>query len=337
LKSLVTGAGGFIGSALVRRLLARGEVDVRGLVRTRPAAESRDAIEREFPSARVEFVVGDLRSAPDCRAAVDGVGVVYHVAGATKGSPADMVANTVVGSKNLLDAMVAARVPRVVLVSSFSVYSTFALPAGSLVDESTPLEKRPELRDGYAYAKLRQEELFWEYRRRYGLDVRVVRPGVVYGPSGRALSPRVGLDLFGTFLHLGRGTVLPLSYVDNCAEAIAAAGAQGEWSGQAFNAVDDDLPTSREFLREYRARVRPLRYVTVPYPLLRALSWLVERYHRRSRGQLPAIFTPYKTASLWKGHRYSNDRIKALGWKQIVPTNEGIRRTMEYLGEMERR
>jgi nucleoside-diphosphate-sugar epimerase len=322
MKCLVTGAGGFVGGALLRRLRARGATDVRALVRTMPPAVDR--------VAEVEYVLGDLRSVADCRAALDGVGLVYHVAGATKGSPADMVANTVVGSKTLLDAMVASGCRRVVLVSSFSVYGTHGLPAGALLDESTPLESHPERRDGYAYAKLRQEQLFWEYRDAHGIDVAVVRPGVVYGPSGRSLSPRVGLDLFGTFLHLGRDTVLPLTYVDNCAEAIAVVGESDDAWGRAFNAVDGDLPTSREFLREYRTRVRRVRTVTVPFAVLRVVSWMVERYHRHSHGQLPAIFTPYKSA-MWRGHRYSNERLRSLGWRQIVPTQEGVRITMDYL------
>jgi len=323
-RTLVTGAGGFIGGALVRRLQERGGASVRGFVRTPPDAAP----------AGVEVMVGDLRSADDCRAAVAGVDVVYHVAGATRGSPSDMVANSVVGTKHLLDAVVREGSPRIVLVSSFSVYGTNALPAGAVVDESTPLETHPERRDGYAYAKLRQEELVHEYEQRHGLRVSTVRPGVVYGPGGGAISPRVGLDLFGLFLHLGRGTILPLSYVDNCADVIAVVGASEASVGQAYNAVDDELPTSIEFLREYRRRVRRVRYVTVPFPALRMMSWMVERYHRHSRGQLPAVFTPYKSA-LWKGYRYSNARVKALGWRQRVSTRDGMRRTFDYLRERE--
>lgn len=279
----------------------------------------------------VEYFVGDLRSKADAEAALDGIETVYHVAGATRGSPADMVANTVVGSKNLLEALKDRSGTRVVLVSSFSVYGTADLPEGALVDEETPLEAHPDRRDGYAYAKLRQELLFREYQDRYGFDLAVVRPGVIYGPGGRALSPRVGLDLFGLFLHLGRNTVLPLTYVDNCAEALVVVGSHDASWGGAYNVVDDDLPTSKDFLREYRRSVKRIPYVTVPYRALRAMSSLVERYHRWSKGQLPAIFTPYKTASMWKGNTFTNQRLRSLGWRPIVTTEEGIRRTMASL------
>jgi len=328
LRVLVTGSAGFLGDALVRRLVAHGHDDLRCFVRSLPEYSGATSVGDAKTLPGVEYFVGDLRSKTDAETALDGVETVYHVAGAMHGSPADMVANTVVGSKNLLEALKDRSSIRVVLVSSFSVYGTAALPAGALVDEETPLEARPDLRDGYAYAKLRQERLFREYQARYGFALAVVRPGVIYGPGGRPLSPRVGLDLFGLFLHLGRNTVLPLTYVDNCAEALVVVGSHDESWGGAYNVVDDDLPTSKDLLREYRRCVKRIPYVTVPYRALLTMSALVERYHRSSKGQLPAIFTPYRTKSLWKGNTFTNQRLKSLGWRPIVSTEEGIRRMM---------
>jgi nucleoside-diphosphate-sugar epimerase len=108
-------------------------------------------------------------------------------------------------------------------------------------------------------------------------------------------------------------------------------GSHDESWGGTYNVVDDDLPTSKELLREYRRRVKRIPYVTVPYRALLTMSTLVERYHRWSRGQLPAVFTPYKTKSLWKGNTFTNQRLKSLGWRPIVSTEEGIRRTMASL------
>jgi nucleoside-diphosphate-sugar epimerase len=331
LRILVTGSAGFLGAAVVRRLLAHGHDNLRCFVRSLPEQANSESAAGIAAIPGAEYFVGDLRSKADAEAALDGVGTVYHVAGATQGSPADMVANTVVGSKNMLEAIEGRSSIRVVLVSSFSVYGTAGLPAGAVIDEETPLESRPDLRDGYAYAKLRQERLFREYQERYGFDLAVLRPGVIYGPGARPLSPRVGLDLFGLFLHLGRNTPLPLTYVDNCAEALVVVGSHDESWGGTYNVVDDDLPTSKELLREYRRRVKRIPYVTVPYRALLTMSTLVERYHRWSRGQLPAVFTPYKTKSLWKGNTFTNQRLKSLGWRPIVSTEEGIRRTMASL------
>jgi nucleoside-diphosphate-sugar epimerase len=46
---------------------------------------------------------------------------------------------------------------------------------------------------------------------------------------------------------------------------------------------------------------------------------------------LPAIFTPYKSATTWGGNRFDNGKLKRLGWRQEVPTPEGLRRTFEWL------
>ena len=72
----------------------------------------------------------------------------------------------------------------------------------------------------------------------------IIRPGAVFGPGKSAITGRVGINTFGFFIHLGGGNVLPLTYVDNCAEAIVMAGIKPGIEGEVFNVVDDDLPTS---------------------------------------------------------------------------------------------
>ncbi|WP_434045708.1 NAD-dependent epimerase/dehydratase family protein [Sorangium cellulosum] len=333
MKVLVTGSNGFLGSSLVDRLLAHGETDIRCLVRP---ASNRARLE-ELEQRRgvpLEVAVGSLATKEAAEHAVEGVDVVYHVAAAMGGAPADMFLNTVVASKNLLEALVhTGRSPRVILISSFGVYGVADLPRGYIVDENTPLESRPAQRDLYSQAKLRQEKLFWEYQARYGFPLTVLRPGVIYGPGGNAFSGRVGMSLFGVFLHLGGRNILPLTYVDNCAEAIAVAGRSEVAKGQVYNVHDDDLPTADVYLARYKREVKPIRSLSVPYVALTGISKLVERYHAYSKGQLPAVFTPYKSATSWKGNRFDNTKLKALGWKQLVSTEEGLQRTFAYLRE----
>lgn len=330
MKILVTGAAGFLGNVLVERLLSHGERDLRLFIRPGPKRAKLEALAARFPGASLEFVTGNLVSAADCVKAVEGVDLVYHLAAGMSGAAAELFLHTVVASKYLLDAIVASKhPPKTVLVSSFSVYGVAALGRGARVDESVPLEPNPVLRDLYAQAKLRQEKLFWEYRDKFGLPLVVVRPGVIYGPGTKPFSNRVGLNLFGLFLHLGGNNVLPLTYVDNCAEAIIAAGTSPQSVGEAYNVVDDDLPTCSQYLRAYRRQVGGLRVVRLPYFATMLLSRAVERYHHWSQGQLPAIFTPYKTASMWAGNRFTNARLKSLGWRPPVSTAEGMRRMFD--------
>lgn len=328
---LVTGSNGFLGAALVGRLLARGEPEVRCFVRPGGERSRLQEVRQQYSEERSPLVEGSLGSVEAAAAAIAGVDTIYHLAAGLRGTPADMCLNTVVASKNLLEAVVrSSKRPKIVLVSSFGVYGVADLSAGALVDESTPLEANPTWRDSYSQTKLRQEQLFWQYQREHDLQLVVLRPGVIYGPGNSGISARIGLQLPGLFLYLGRDNPLPLSYVDNCAEALAVAGSAPQAVGQVYNVHDDDLPTCREYFDAFRREVSALRYVPVPYPALLGLSTLVQRYHHFSKGQLPAVFTPYKTASSWKGNRFSNAKLKALGWQQLVTTEEGMRRTFEY-------
>jgi nucleoside-diphosphate-sugar epimerase len=331
MKALVTGSNGFLGAALVERLLAHGETDVRCLVRPGSDRTRLEAILKHVPHAPLELFTGTLSSAQAIKPALEGVDIVYHVAAGMRGSPADLFLSSVVASKNLLDALETFPETKVVHVSSFGVYGTSGLPRGHILTEETPLETAPERRDLYSYAKLRQEQLFWEYRERRPYPLVVLRPGVIYGPGGSAISSRVGLNLFGLFLNLGGTNLLPLSYVDNCAEAIAIAGNTESAVGQVYNVHDDNLPTSNYYLRQYRRHVNRVRVVRIPYGFMMFLSRRVEKYHIRSKGQLPAVFTAYKTATTWKSTRFDNSKLKSLGWKQVVTTEEGMRRTFVQL------
>lgn len=333
---LVTGANGFVGRALTRRLLHGGEKAVRCLVRENAHGERIAELGAPYPGAKLAYVVGDLLNPETLPASLDGVHTIYHLAATMRGRYSDMVMGTVVGSKNLLEALGGRTDVRVVLVSSFSVYATAELPRGAVVDENTPLEPHPTRRGAYAYAKLRQESLFREYAERVGFELAIVRPGAIYGPGGPALTPRVGVRVPGGLLHLGGRNLVPLTYVDNCADAIGAVGRHEDAAGEVFNVVDDDLPTSREYLRWYRRYVDAGPFVPVPYRFMRLIARMVESYHRRSGGQLPPFFTPYKTDSLWKGNTFTNSKLKALGWRPEVSTPEGMRRTFESLQQAAR-
>ncbi len=113
--------------------------------------------------------------------------------------------NTVVTSRNLLDAAVRANVRRIVLVSSFAVYGADGLRRRDLMDETTAIENHPEWRDPYAYAKHRQESLFHEYQKQYGFELVVIRPGVIFGPGGGEFSDAGGDSISRIFVHFGIG------------------------------------------------------------------------------------------------------------------------------------
>ena len=336
MKVLITGAGGFLGTHVVERLLAHGYTDIRCLLRDRSKALRLLALSEKYPGAQVEFCYGNLRSISICAEAVADVSLVVHLAAGLKGAAADLFADSVVASRTLLEALefrdgIPMESTRVVVISSFGVYGVTDMKRGARVDEQTQLEAHPELRDTYSYSKLKQEQLFWEYQRKDGFQLVVLRPGVIYGPGGGAFSNRVGLQVGPIFFHLGGSNLLPLSYVVNCAEAIAVAAGHPDSANQVYNVHDDDLPTASGYLREYKKHVKQIRSIRLPYTATRLLARSLESYHRRSQGQLPAIITRYKVAAAWGGNIFDNSKLRALGWRQLVPTPDAMTQTFEHL------
>src|SRR2546425_3332779 len=271
---LVTGATGFIGSRLVESLLDRGFRNVRCFARLSSEVATVEADGRRHAGAGVEMIKGNLLSREDCTTATKDVAVIFHLAaGAGEKSFPDAFMNSVVTTRNLLEASIRHQcLRRFVNISSFTVYTNTQKSRGRLLDESCPVEKRPELRgDAYCFAKVKQEEIVTEYGKRFGIPYVIVRPGYVYGPGHEGITNRVGIGTFGVFLHLGGSNTIPFTYVDNCVEAIVLAGLKKGVEGEVFNVVDDDLPSSRAFLRLYKQNVRHFTSIYVPHLVSYAL------------------------------------------------------------------
>ena len=158
----------------------------------------------------------------DLGPAFAGVDAVIHAAAAMSGDEARMQRDTVTATEKTMQAVAKAKVARVVLVSSLSVYGTGALRAGALVDEDTPLERCPALRDAYCRAKLAQEIAALDGARASGTDLCILRAGAVWGP-GRLWNAHLGLALGPVLLRLGKDGQIPLIHVETCAEALVRA------------------------------------------------------------------------------------------------------------------
>src|SRR5258708_19701714 len=202
--------------------------------------------------------------------------------------------DVVVTTRHLLEGSLQEnRMKRFVNISSFSVYANTHTSWSRLLDESSPVETHAHLRgEAYCFAKTKQDEIVEEYGNKFGIPYVTVRPGYVYGPGNTTIPSRVGIDTFGVFLHLGGSNSVPLTYIDNCVEAIALAGLKMGVKNEVFNIVDDDLPSSRTFLRLYKQNFVHFTSFYVPHFMSYAFFSLCDLYSAYAKGQFPPPFNP---------------------------------------------
>jgi len=233
MRVCVTGGTGFLGTALVRDLVAR-RVPVRVLARPSRRA---DLLETQG----AEVVRGGLGD-PDCIArAVEGVDLVYHLAAKvdTPGSRAAFLETNVGGTERVLTACLRQGVGRVVYASSLAVYGP--VPSGQRIDEDTPYDESPQLRDFYAESKILADQFAVTFARKTALPITIIRPGIVYGPGKQLPVGLLGFTLGKTnFVFGNRDNHIPLNYVENLVDAMQLAAHSGGGQLRQFNIVDDD-------------------------------------------------------------------------------------------------
>lgn len=330
---LITGANGFIGSKVVAILLKYGFSNLRCFSRHSSNMGTLSKIIGSSNGDKLEIIKGDLLSSLDCENATKSISIIYHLAAGMEKMIDGVNKNSIIATKNILEEAAKIKtLKRFTLVSSFTVYSNKKSKKDSLLDEKCDVEDKPQLRgEAYCYGKVKQEELLNEYHTKYKLPYVIVRPGVVYGPGKKDITGRVGIRRFGIFLNLGGSNRIPFTYVDNCADAIVLAGLKKGVEGEVFNIVDDDLPTSKQFLKMYKKNVENLKAIYVPKIASYFLCYLWEKYSKYSEEQLAPALNRKRWSADWKGNRYSNEKIKrVLGWKPKVSLYDGLERYFEY-------
>lgn len=336
---LVTGANGFVGTSLVGCLLQSGFTNIRCLVRPSGNHENLGSQISKYPDKTVEIMKGNLLIPDDCRRATKDVSLVYHLAAGSGKSFAGCVLDSALTTQNLLDSLVGnSTLKRFINVSSFAVYSNYKIRRGGVLDETCPVDRDyMERYDAYSYGKIKQDDIVLEYAIKYGIPYTILRPGVVFGPGRKgSILGRSGVDTFGFFMHVTGRHRIPLTYVDNCAEAIMLAGIVDGINGEIFNIVDDNLPTSGTLLKAVKRNLGSFFSIRVPYYIYYCFCFLWEKYSKWSHGQLQPVFNRKRCATYHKGNSYSNKKLKRmLGWKPEVPMDEALSRYFEYMKKVQ--
>lgn len=324
---LLTGATGFIGGHLARRLLDDGYA-VRCLVRAR----SDTSRLRELD---VEIAHGDLTSAGSLTSAVDGCDYVLHCGALVSdwATRAEIAAVNVAGTRMLLDAAVAASVRRFIHFSSTDVYG---YPDRADVEETYAGTR---FRNWYAQTKLQAEAEVHHRERTRALDTVILRPATVYGPGSRDVIGEIAQAIVGRHMLLidGGRPLAGLCYVENLSDAAMLALRHDAAPGNAFN-VSDGLEITWRQLTDDLAdglccpRVR----WSLPYWLASAIGFSMEhayRLLRKSTGlSTPALLSRQAVQVLGKNQQFSNRKLQeTLGWEPRVDYQSGLEATIGWL------
>jgi nucleoside-diphosphate-sugar epimerase len=318
---LVTGATGFLGRHVVAELLDAGRTPVRVLCRgTHPWGTE----------PRIEVLTGDIRDPDAVRKAVDGTGVVLHLAGIVRRGPdpANLLEQVLVGgTRHVCEAALASPGTRVVLASSSGTFSVGREPV--VFDESAPYAESVAARWPYYLAKIEQEKLALGYAQRDGLDAVVLNPSILLGPGDihRSSTNDVRVFLEGKIPNVPSGG---LNFVDvrDVARAFVAAIDKGQ-GGQRYLVGGHNM-SIRDFfqLLERVSGVRGPRLV-LPEWLARTGAALMRRAARFTGSEFPI-----DDASVEMSYRFwycdSTRARETLGF-EARPAEDTIRDTIAFI------
>jgi nucleoside-diphosphate-sugar epimerase len=314
--ALVTGAGGFLGGALVRALAARGDA-VRALVR-RPAGGL------DLPG--VEVVTGDVEDASAVRAAVRGVALVFHLAGVRRATdPAEFLRVNAGATRLVLEACLAEApaLRRFVLAGSLAASGPSATPRR----EDAPLAPV----EPYGASKAEAERIALSYADR--LPVAIARPPRIMGPGDRENLLFFRLGAMGLALSFG-GRPLSWIDVDDCARGLLALADRPEARGEAFFLASPETTTAEGLMSEAaRALGKRARRVQVPAALLRALAAGADLVTNATGRRLP-LNRKLAAQVLAPGWVCDPSKARArLGFQATTPLADSIARSARWYRE----
>lgn len=317
---LITGATGYIGSYLARRLLAEGRVRVRAIARQAPRAEPLRAL-------GADVVLADLTRPETLAQALQGVSVVFHSAGWAddRGRRDEIWAVNVEGTRHLADAALDAHVTRLVHLSSCAVYGS--LQAFN-IDERTPLRTGASL---YHDSKVAAEAVVWDAAR-HGLATVIARPSQVYGPGSAqfTIRPIHTIQRRRMFLIDGGRHMFKPVYIDNLVDGLLLCGWHPSAVGEAFNLTDGVAIPWRSLFRAYANMLGVSDLPSLPYPLAWCAAGALE-FVAALRGKSSPV-TRRAAASLRSTNSFSNQKArKLLGWEPKVGFEEALHRTQVWL------
>ncbi|MBI4778180.1 NAD-dependent epimerase/dehydratase family protein [Candidatus Desantisbacteria bacterium] len=317
-KILVTGGAGFIGSHLVKALIASFDNQVRILIMENEST-------RLLEGLRVEFITGNLNNIDLLKNALTGIDVVYHCAAYTRSKPlSKLLEVNAWGSQNLFQAALEKGIKKIIYLSSVEVING---NKGAVLTEELPYAAEND----YGTSKIEAERIALQYRKK-GLKIAILRPCMVYGPGEPHFFNFVlRLLRWRLMFIIGRGNgFFPLVYVDDLVDAMMLA----EKKEIAFNSVytiaGGEIPTVGEFFNLVARMLGVRKPWYIPGYLVYLPALLCEWITILGIAHLP--FTRAKLNSFERKRIYDISKARQeLGYCPQIGITEGIRRIVKHV------
>jgi nucleoside-diphosphate-sugar epimerase len=321
MKALVTGGGGFLGSAIARMLRERGD-EVRSLSRRRYPELERLSIEQHC---------GDLSDSVAVDCALRGVDIVFHVGAKAGywGPYRDYYRANVIGTRNVLASCRQYGTGKLVYTSTPSVVHTGRDLDG--IDESAPVQRHFEAHYPATKAIAEREVLAANSS---SLATVALRPHLIWGPGDNHLLPRL-IDRVraGKFRFIGGGKkFVDVIYIDNAAlahlQAADRLASNSPVAGKAYFLSQGQPVVMNEFVNQLLAAagVPPVKK-NISFRTAYAIGWLMELVCAASNIQTEPRLTRFVVKQFATAHWFDISAAKRdLGYQPIVSTKEGLRR-----------
>jgi nucleoside-diphosphate-sugar epimerase len=323
-KVLVTGGGGFLGSAIVRRLIDRGD-DVRSLARNFYPALS---------DLGVEQIQGDISNSDTIADACDNRDIVFHVAAKPPpwGKYDDYYKSNVIGTQNIINRCLSQNIARLVYTSTPSVVFNGKDIEGA--DESMPYPKN--FCTYYSETKAIAEQNVVRASNQQ-LKTIVLRPHEIWGPGDNHILPRL-VARANRLKQIGNGkNRIDTIYIDDAADAhILAADKLQEFpelSGKIYFLSQDEPVLAWDMINAFlkAAGCSPVKKI-VPFRIAWLSGALLEFIYKTFRLSGEPYITRFMAEAVSQTHWFNISAAKKdLGYKPRLTTAEGLKRLEDWL------